>query len=114
MELNVQAFALLAMISFVVMQFIEALVKPITEIVNKAIRKEPVLADILGLWPVYLCLGIGAVLGWYTGINGFTDWWPDYPVIGRLLTGLAIGLGPTFVYDLTHKAPQPTAPAVQT
>lgn len=84
--------------AFVVRQLIEALVKPVWT-----------RYQLDSFWLLYVALGIGAPLAWFTGLNAL----PVFglaPVVGRVLTCLAVGLGPSFLHDLIDgkpKAPQP-------
>jgi hypothetical protein len=50
-------------------------------------------------WLLYVSFIVGGLLGWATGLNAFptmfaTAW------VGRLITALACGAGPTFLYDM--------------
>jgi len=96
--MNSEHLIQVAFIAFILMQFINALVKPAIEIVNMAIRKEPVAEAIIRLWPLYVTVLIGGSLGWFTEYNLLPAFNP--PIIGRVLTAIGIGLGPSFIYDL--------------
>ena len=86
-----------AFVSFVLMQFVEALVKPAIAIANAALEGQPVKALVLKLWPLYVTAAIGGGIGWFAGYNLLPMF--DPPVIGRVLTAIGIGLGPSFLYD---------------
>jgi hypothetical protein len=86
--------------AFVIMRLTEAIIKPLWLRLN-----------LDAFWLLYATLAIGAALGWFTGLNGF-PLFPVSPLLGRLLTCLVIGLGPSFIYDLVDK--KPTLPANNT
>ena len=86
-------------VAYVLMQFTNSLVKPVIEIVNAALEGKPVKALILELWPLYVSVAIAGSLGWFARFNLLPMFDPD--VIGRVLTAIGIGLGPSFIYDLT-------------
>jgi len=88
-------------VAYVLMQFTNSLVKPVIEIVNTALEGEPVKALILELWPMYVTVAIAGSIGWFARFNLLPMFDPD--VIGRVLTAIGIGLGPSFIYDLTDK-----------
>ncbi|MBM3187681.1 MAG: hypothetical protein FJZ90_03055 [Chloroflexi bacterium] len=75
--------------AFVVYKLVEAVIEPIWT---------RYLLD--RFWLLYIALAIGAPLGWYTGINALPVFGVS-PVVGRILTCLVIGLGPSFIHDLT-------------
>jgi len=75
--------------AFVVYKLVEAVIEPIWT---------RYLLD--RFWLLYIALAIGAPLGWYTGINALPVFGVA-PVVGRVLTCLVIGLGPSFIHDLT-------------
>jgi len=82
--------------AFVVMRLVESIVKPIWERVGL----DP-------FWLVYVAMAIGAGLAWFTAINAFPIFSPVNPLVGRILTCLVIGLGPSFIFDLLD-GPSPT------
>jgi hypothetical protein len=88
-----------ALIAFVLMQFVNALLKPFIEIVNKAATGGAVKEDVLTLWPLYFTVLVAGGIGWFAGLNLLPMF--DPPMIGRVLTAIGIGLGPSFLYDLT-------------
>jgi len=55
---------------------------------------------------IYVGIIIGAALGWFTGLNAFPVFSLE-PTIGRVLTCLAMGCGPSFLWDLIDKQPKP-------
>ena len=90
--MNVEQLGVAIVAAFVVMQIVDALVKPVWE-----------RYSLDAFWYRYVALAIGAPLGWFTEINAlpvFTN-----AVIGRVLTCLVIGLGPSFIHDLVDKTP---------
>jgi hypothetical protein len=56
-------------------------------------------------WYPYLALLLGVGLGWFTGINALPVFGVA-PIVGRLLTCLTIGLGPSFLFDLVKGRPE--------
>lgn len=89
MDVEILGVAIVA--SFVVMKLIEAIITPLW------LR--------LGwdrFYLIYVSLLIGGGLAWYTGLNALPVFVVE-PVVGRVLTCLAVGLGPSFLYDLTDK-----------
>lgn len=109
-----EIFVQVALLAFVLAQFTDALVKPCFYVVNlfltsftvgdDRIRREMKAAavqKVLDLWPLYATTLIGVAVARYTELNLF----PVFPneTVGRLLTDIAIGLGPSFVHDLKPK-----------
>ena len=88
-------------VAFCLMQFVNTLLKPIIAIINAAAEGKPIKALVLELWPMYLTVAIAGSLGWFARFNLLPMF--DPPVIGRVLTAIGIGLGPSFLYDLTDK-----------
>jgi hypothetical protein len=84
-------------VSYVLMQFIQALVKPLIDIINAAIEGQPVKEMIVALWPMYATVLVAGSLAWFAGIN-ILPMFP--PSLGQVLTCIGIGLGPSFLYDL--------------
>lgn len=52
-------------------------------------------------YKLYAALAVGGVLGFFTGLNAFPVF--EVPMIGRVLTAIAIGAGTSFIYDLMDK-----------
>jgi len=107
-------FLQVALLAFVLSQFTDALVKPLFRVINlfftsltvdaraaKEMQAEAI-QNLINLWPLYVTTGIGLLVARYTELNLF----PVFPsaAIGRLLTDIAIGLGPSFIHDLKPKA----------
>jgi len=80
--------------AFVVMKLVDALVRPIWD-----------RFELDTFWLMYVALVIGAGLGWFTGINALPVFGVE-PVVGRILTCLLIGLGPSFIHDLVSQQPE--------
>jgi hypothetical protein len=59
-------------------------------------------------WLVYVALGSGAVLGWFSELNVFAEYMPDVTV-ARVLTSILVGGGSSLIYDIFDKpdVPQP-------
>lgn len=101
-------------VAFVLYRLIDALVKPLADVANLLIgRPTPeeeleALKALKNLWPQYVAITIGSVLGWFTGLNAFPVFAVG-PGVGRVLTCLVIGLGPSFIFDLVKG--KPTLPA---
>ena len=53
-------------------------------------------------YKLYAALGLGTLIAWATGLNAFPVF-SVYPLVGRILTCLAIGAGTSFIYDLIDK-----------
>jgi len=79
--------------AFIIMKLVDAVIKPAWERLG-----------LDSFWLLYVALVIGAGLGWFTGINALPVFGVT-PLIGRVLTCLLIGLGPSFIYDLVDKQP---------
>jgi hypothetical protein len=60
-------------------------------------------------WMVYVALGTGALIGWLSGINIFTEMLPE--VTGRILTAVFVGGGSSLIHDVFGKEYQQNAPA---
>lgn len=52
-------------------------------------------------WITYVSLVIGGLVGWATGLNAFPGFLPAWVWLGRILTAIACGGGPTLLYKLT-------------
>jgi len=90
-------------VSYVLMQFVNTLVKPIVDIVNTALNGESIKAMVIALWPMYLTVAVAGTIGWFANFNLLPMFDPE--MIGRVLTAIGIGLGPSFLYDLQDKPP---------
>lgn len=91
--MDVEALGAALVAAFVVMKLVDAIVRPLW-----------VRAKLDTFWLAYVALIIGGALGWFTGINAL----PVFgiaPLVGRVLTCLAIGLGPSFLHDLVAQKP---------
>jgi hypothetical protein len=55
----------------------------------------------------YIMIVISAVLMWSTGLDMLPGFGRVWPLLGRILTCLAAGLGPSIVYDLWIDKPKP-------
>jgi len=96
--MNVEHLGLAALAAFVIERLVEALVKPLWT----HLKLNPV-------WLLYVAWAIGSPLAWFTGLNAFPVF-AESALVGRVLTCLAVGLGSSFIYDLTDKAPGPPMP----
>ena len=67
--------------AFVITRLVEAIIKPLW-----------LRFKLDAFWLLYVALAIGAALGWFTEINALPVF-GKFPVIGRGLTCLLIGLG---------------------
>ena len=88
--MNIEVFAGLAMVIVVIQKLIEALVQPLF-----------LKLKIDLWWLMYVSLVVGALFGWATALNAFPIFTPVW--VGRLLTALICGAGPTFIYDIIDK-----------
>jgi len=96
MDLHALAFGLVA--AFVIAQTLDKIVKPplaALALPEPAARR----AGLVALWPFYVSLALAAALAWATGLNLFPVF-RESGLVGRLLTCVAIGLGPSFLHDL--------------
>ena len=91
------SFLEVVFLAFVLMQFVQALVKPLIEVVNLLLRGEPVKEMVLSLWPLYVTVAVAATLAWSAEYNLLPMLGSQ--LLGRILTAIGIGLGPSFLYD---------------
>jgi hypothetical protein len=86
-----------AFLSYVLMQFVQTLVKPAIDIINLALENGDWRGALLKLWPMYVTTIIAGAIGWHAHYNLLPVL--DEP-LGSVLTAIGIGLGPSFLYDL--------------
>ena len=98
---NTEHLMLAAVLSYVLMQFVQAVLKPLFRIINKKLEGESVKKDVLDLWPLYVTALVAGSIGWFAQLNIFPGL--QHETLGRALTALGIGLGPSFLYDITHR-----------
>jgi len=91
--MNFEALALSIAAAWLVMQFVEEIIKPFWD-----------KFELDSFYLKYVAMAVGAVVGWFTGLNAFPVF-ATAPVVGQVLTSLAIGLGPSFIYNLVDKQP---------
>jgi len=96
MHLESLSFGLVA--AFVIAQLLDKVVKPLLAAASLESAAER-RAALLKLWPFYVSLAIASGLAWATGLNLFPVF-RESNVLGRVLSCLAIGLGPSFLHDL--------------
>lgn len=89
--MDFEILAVAAVAALVIMRLVEVIVKPIWEQLAWP-----------AFWLRYVSLAIGAALAWFTGLNGFPVFGVE-PLVGRVLTCLAVGIGPSFIFELTDK-----------
>lgn len=94
--LDFQSLIALATVAFVVTRLVDALVKPIWE--KLKLDK---------FWLLYVSLALGGTLTWFTKLNVLPIFSAELEVLGRVVTCLAGGLGPSFIFDLWVDQPQP-------
>jgi len=87
--MNIELLGAAIVAAFVVMRLIETVVKPLWA-----------RAGLDPFWLCYVSLVIGGALGWFTAINAFPVFSPIEPIVGRIVTCLFIGLGPSAIYDM--------------
>ena len=91
--MDIGQFGAAIVAAFVVMRIIDQVFKPVWARLKWD-----------SFWYPYLALGLGSALGWYTGINALPVFGVA-PIVGRVLTCLTIGLGPSFLFDLVKGKP---------
>jgi len=92
--MDMEAIGAALVAAIVLMRVVETIVKPFFE-----------KYGLDRFWLAYITLLLGGVLAWFTGLNAL----PVFAVssaVGRVLTCLIIGLGPSFIYDLLDRVPQ--------
>lgn len=89
--MDVEILGTAAMVAFVLMQVIEAIIKPAWD-----------KAKWDRFYLFYVAIAIGSTVGWWTGLNAFPVF-VEAPIVGRVLTVLGMGLGPSFIYNLVDK-----------
>jgi len=88
----VEVLLTVLVISIVMMQLVEAIVKP--------------LFLKLGIdvwWLFYVAFVFGTLVGWASSLNAFTWFVSPYAWVGQLLTALACGAGPSTIYNIIDK-----------
>lgn len=65
-------------------------------------------------WLTYVALVIGGLIGWATEMNAFALLIPKYIWLGRLLTSVACGGGPTLLFDIIDKGQPARLPMTPT
>jgi len=105
-----------AMLAYVLMQFTDAILKPVNVLVNTWLRSYTLAPDeareahaqavnmLIDLWPLYVTGAVAGSLAWFANLNVLSGWFPGS--LGRVLTCVGIGLGPSFVHDLKPKMPE--------
>ena len=85
--LDLETLVGLVILSFIVRQTLQKIIKPLIE-------KEPLAQA----WPFYLAFAAGSVACWFSGLNAL----PVFPdeTVGRVLSCLAAGHGPSVVHDI--------------
>ena len=56
-------------------------------------------------YKLYTAMVVGTTIGMLSGLNAM-PMFTAYPLIGRILTALFIGVGPSFLYDVIDKGKQ--------
>ena len=87
--MKLDVFAGLVLLMIVIQKLIEAIIQPLF-----------VRLKVDTWWLLYVSLVVGFGVGWATGLNAFPVFGVGYEVVGRILTALVCGCGPTFIYDL--------------
>ena len=92
-------------LAYVLMQFVDALLKPLIEIVNMLLtgQGEQAKQEAIRRWPLYLTLLVVGSVAWFAELNVLDSFFPNYPMIGRVLTAMGVGLGPSFLHNLKPK-----------
>lgn len=101
--INYEILVTLIVASWIVAKLVEAIKEPLRpwwEAASDGVRA--------GLQ--YVILAICGLILWFTGLDAFPGFSGIWAPLGRILTCLAGGFGPTFVYDLWMD--RPTVPEV--
>jgi len=91
MSLEQLAAAIVA--AWVSMRLVDEIIKPLWE--KAALDK---------FYLKYTGLVVGAGLAWFTGLNAFPVF-AESALVGRIVTCIVTGLGPSFLYDLVDQQP---------
>jgi len=59
----------------------------------------------------YIIILVNALLMWSTGLDMLPGFGAEWALLGRVLTCLAAGVGPSLVYDIWLDKPEPPPPA---
>jgi len=86
--MNIEILGVAVAAAWVLMKLVEAIISPLWD-----------RFKLDRFWLLYVALAIGAPLGWFTGLDAFPVF-AQAPVIGRVLTALVIGLGPSTIWDM--------------
>ena len=96
MDLQALGFGLVA--AFIIRQITEKVLKEPLAALSQPTREERAAA-LVALWPSFVTLIVTGALAWATGLNLFPVF-AQSALVGRIMSCLAIGLGPSFLHDL--------------
>ena len=92
-----EAVISLAFVSWLAMRMSEEIFKPIWTKLNLDL-----------FYFKYLAMVVGAVFGWFTGLNAFSVFPVEVsPLFGRIISCVAVGLGPNFLWDILDQPQDP-------
>lgn len=86
--MNLESLVAAVTAAWIIENLVEKIIKPIWE--HFALDK---------FWLAYVALIVGAALAWFTGLNAFPVF-TESETVGRVLTCLVVGLGPSAIYDM--------------
>jgi hypothetical protein len=94
----IEAVISLAFASWLAMRMAEEIFKPIWTKLNLDL-----------FYFKYLAMVVGFVFGWFTGLNAFSVFPVEVSVLfGRVISCVAVGLGPNFLYDILDQPKPPS------
>jgi len=96
MPIDKQSLLLAIAAAVTISQLIDKLIKPLLAAFDP---ERDLIQELIKLWPFYLATAIGSTLAWTTSIN-FLPIFRSPAIMGRILSCISIGLGPSFLHDL--------------
>ena len=94
--LCLETLIVVGLLSFVVQKLATVVLKPIWT----KLKLDP-------FYFFYLVFSLGAALGWVSTLNLLPFFSGNVEIVGRVVTSVACGAGPTVVYDLWFDKPKP-------
>lgn len=97
--INFEALVAVALAAWVIARLIEALKAPVKDAYEAAPKWVRVSVQ-------YGAIALGAGLAWFTALNMFPGFSAVWPPLGRIMTCIGAGLGPSWVYDTWMDRPK--------